>query len=205
VRFCSGVLCLGSADRGKLLINKRSKQYLKTTTKALYRRNSGQARSTTRTKNALMTSRLGFCRQSQRSLKRTRSQTQRRRVAAQAPRARRTPVDAANAAPRLRLVTLRRERSPRNNARVPPARLCVKRSPRTPRKAGDGGLTGSTPHLPHPLIPSPASAPRPRRAAPPPRPAPAAPPRSSSNAGHTTTVHPLATILREAIPRSTEE
>ena len=43
--------------------------------------------------------------------------------------------------------------------------------PAHPTEAGDGGLTGSTPHLPHPLPGL--------RPAPPPRPAPAAPPRSS--------------------------
>ena len=69
---------------------------------------------------------------------------------------------------RLRLVILRRECSPSDGARDPITSYCEERSPRTPRKAGDGGLTGSTPHLPHPLIPSPASAPRPRRPAPPP-------------------------------------
>ena len=45
---------------------------------------------------------------------------------------------------RLRLVILRRERSPSKGARDPAARQSVRRGPRTPRKAGDGGLTGST-------------------------------------------------------------
>ena len=45
---------------------------------------------------------------------------------------------------RLRLVTLRRERSPTKGARDPAARQSVRRSPRSPRKAGDGGLTGNT-------------------------------------------------------------
>ena len=45
---------------------------------------------------------------------------------------------------RLRLVILRRERSPSKGARDPAARQSVRRGPRTPRKAGDGGLTGNT-------------------------------------------------------------
>ena len=45
---------------------------------------------------------------------------------------------------RLRLVILRRECSPNKGARGPAARPLVRRSPRTPRKAGDGGLTGNT-------------------------------------------------------------
>ena len=45
---------------------------------------------------------------------------------------------------RLRLVILRRECSPSDGARGPAARHLVRRSPRTPRKAGDGGLTGNT-------------------------------------------------------------
>ena len=45
---------------------------------------------------------------------------------------------------RLRLVILRRECSPSDGARGPAARHLVRRGPRTPRKAGDGGLTGNT-------------------------------------------------------------
>ena len=45
---------------------------------------------------------------------------------------------------RLRLVILRRECSPNKGARGPAARPLVRRSPRTPRKAGDGRLTGNT-------------------------------------------------------------
>ena len=91
-----------------------------------------------------MTSRLGFCQKRKHpsntllaNLQDTHRSRKRRIHTA-------SGVCGERGARRLRLVILRRECSPSDGARGPAARHLVRRGPRTPRKAGDGGLTGNT-------------------------------------------------------------
>ena len=147
-----------------------------------------------------MTSRrLGFCRQKTETPQKHPSQTcKATRRSAWSKRNRMHLACGERGAGRLRLVILRRECSPNKGARGPAARPLVRRSPRTPRKAGDGGLTGEA-------TPPPSQA-RPSPSAPAARAAPAALSSCSCHVGHTTTVHPLAIdSARCCRDRSTED